>query len=94
MGEFYDAFLTGGIALCALMIPVWLLRLKKRGATAYLMSSAFAVMGLLLSLLKFDAARSLVILCGIVLVLLLGADVAVRSSEQFQRETKGSSDAR
>lgn len=89
MREFYDAFLTGGILLCAVMIPIWLVRISRKGTTAYLMAGAFAVMGALLALVKFEAPRGYVIFAAICLALLLGADVAVRSAARYRQEVEG-----
>ncbi len=82
MGEYYQLFLSAAMLVCALMIVVWLFRIRSKGASAYLMASAFAVFAGLLYAIKQEASTPIRVVLGIVLALLLGADVAVRASRQ------------
>jgi len=83
--ELYDAFFSGGILVCAVMIVVWVFRLRSRGASGYLMSLAFAVLGALFFALRQDAPVWVIATLAVALAVLLGADVAVRSAEHYRR---------
>jgi hypothetical protein len=73
-------FLLVGSLICAVMTVVSLLRHKKRGVSAYIMATAFVVLGGTMLLLKVEAPMPYLITGCILLVLLLGADFAARSA--------------
>lgn len=77
-----DPFLWSMMALCAIMAIVSALRYKSRGVSAYIMGSAFVAVGLGLLLIKIRAPIGLLFACGVVIVLLLGADFAARSAHR------------
>lgn len=78
----FDLFYSVGMLICALMIVVWLLRVRSKGLGAWLMASAFAVFGFLLFAMKNEAPRSLLIGLGVSLFALLVGDAAVRLRNQ------------
>lgn len=83
-----NPFLFGGVLICAVMAVVSSLRFKTRGVSAYIMSVAFAVLGGAMLLVYLRAPMPLIILSGVVLILLLGADFAARSSHTANKEKR------
>lgn len=75
----------GAMILSALMILVWLLRVKTAGLTAYLMASAFAVFGLLTYLFINQRLVWVQVTLAALLVLLLAGDFAVRSGREYRK---------
>ena len=86
--QLVDAMLTGGVLLSALMILVWLVRLKSQGARAYVMASAFACMGCLI--LAFQQALPTVVLwiLGFMLIGFLIADLIIKAGRQVKENSK------
>ncbi len=82
MSEYFPAMLNGGMLVCSLMAIVWLLRIRSKGATAYLMASAFVVFAALLYAIREEGAMWIRYVLGSALALLLGADVAYRAARQ------------
>jgi hypothetical protein len=73
-------FFIIGMAICAIMMIVSLLRFKTRGPSACVMAAAFAVLGIDMFLVKIQASQPVIIGgCGL-LVILLGLDFAARSA--------------
>ncbi len=70
------------MAVCAAMVLIWLLRWRRKGPTAYFMTGAFAAFGGLLYSVKQDAPTGWRIAFGCLLILLLIADFAFRSSQR------------
>lgn len=87
--ELYNTFLNGGILVCAAMMIVWIFRLRARGLSGYLMSMAFGVLGALFVALRQDAPVWVIATLSVLLALLLGGDMAVRSAEHY-RKSRGS----
>ena len=85
MQAFYNSFLNSGMVVCAIMIILWLFRIKKWGATAYLMSTAFAVLGILIYCIKLDLDVRWLIALGVLLGLLLIMDIGVRLFHQSSK---------
>lgn len=83
--QLYHTFLDGGILVCAIMIIVWVFRLRSRGLSGYLMSTAFVVLGALFVALRQEAPRWVIATLAISLAIVLGADVAVRSAEHYRK---------
>ena len=81
-----NPFLAAGVVICALMAVVSSLRFKSRGPSAYIMAVAFAVLGAAMLLVYMRAPLPFIILSGVVLVLLLGADFAARASHAARKE--------
>lgn len=77
-----DAYLSGGMIICAIMTIIWLFRFKKKGNRAFIMASAFVVLGGLFYLVKIAASNSLLIAGAMMLVILLGWDAMLRIKEQ------------
>lgn len=82
-----DAMLTGGVFLSALMILVWLARLKSQGSRAYVMASAFACMGCLILAYKQSLPDSVLWLLGVLLAGLLIADLIIKAGRQFKENS-------
>lgn len=85
--ELVDAMLTGGVFLSALMILVWLARLKSQGSRAYVMASAFACMGCLILAYKQSLPDSVLWLLGVLLAGLLIADLIIKAGRQFKENS-------
>jgi hypothetical protein len=83
--DLYHAFLDGGVLVCAIMIVVWTFRLRSRGLSAYLMSTAFVVLGALFVALRREAPTWVIATLAISLAMVLGADVVVRSAEHYRK---------
>jgi len=88
MREYYQIFLNVAMAVSSLMAIVWLMRIRSKGTTAYLMASAFVVFSGLLFATKVEAPIGFKVALGILLALLLGADVAVRAARQAEERDK------
>lgn len=82
-----DAMLTGGVFLSALMILVWLARLKSQGSRAYVMASAFACMGSLILAYKQSLPDPVLWLLGVLLAGLLIADLIIKAGRQFKENS-------
>lgn len=74
-----DLALYWGMAICAVMVVVSLLRAKKLGASAYVQATSYVVMGFLMFLVQGGYPDGWLIGAGIVLFLLLVFDFAVRA---------------
>lgn len=85
--ELVDAMLTGGVFLSALMILVWLARLKSQGSRAYVMASAFACMGCLILAYKQSLPDPVLWLLGVLLAGLLIADLIIKAGRQFKENS-------
>lgn len=70
------------------MALIWVFRIKSRGATAYLMASAFVVFAGFVYSIKQEAGMPIRIGLGVILALLLGADVAVRAARQAREHDR------
>lgn len=81
-GGMFRSFLSGGMVLCALMILVWVARLRSRGATAVLMAAAFAAFGALLYAISVEAGIWVRVALSALVGALLLADFAVRARNQ------------
>jgi hypothetical protein len=77
----FHLFLDSSAVLCAVMIVFNLLRQKKRGLSAILMSIAFLFAGISFYLLRRDAPQQVVIGTGTLTFLVLVADLIVRSRD-------------
>jgi hypothetical protein len=78
----YLLFLSVGTWICAVGSALTLLKLKKRGSSALILSAAFLAMGGLLWMIKVHAQSQFVTLGAVVLALLLVADLVVRSRDR------------
>ncbi|HRF60498.1 MAG TPA: hypothetical protein PLH94_11385 [Fimbriimonadaceae bacterium] len=87
MREYLDAVLIGAVFLSALMVLVWLLRLKTQGARAYVMASAFAVLGFLALAFRSEQSPALIYGLGGLLGILLVADVIIKIGRQARKES-------
>lgn len=85
--ELVDAMLTGGVFLSALMILVWLARLKSQGSRAYVMASAFACMGCLILAYKQSLPDPVLWVLGVLLAGLLIADLIIKAGRQFKENS-------
>jgi len=81
MNEMIGTAAMVGMGVCGVMMLIWLTRMKKQKTTARIMIAAFAVLGTLLLGLKVPFGPEIMIPLGIVLILLLIADFAVRSAQ-------------
>ncbi|HVL38583.1 MAG TPA: hypothetical protein VM328_04245 [Fimbriimonadaceae bacterium] len=81
----YQLFLSIGMGLCGLMVLVNLMRVGSRGASAYVMASAFAVAGGGLYLVMIEAPRPALYASAALLAALLIVDVAIRSYQGHNR---------
>ena len=86
--ELVDAMLTGGVLLSALMIHVWLARLKSQGARAYVMASAFACMGGLILAFKQGLSPLLLWSLGILIFGCLVADLVIKLGRQAKENSR------
>ncbi|MBX7131616.1 MAG: hypothetical protein K1X67_02945 [Fimbriimonadaceae bacterium] len=86
--ELVDAMLTGGVFLSALMILVWLARLKSQGARAYVMASAFACMGGLILALKQGLSPVLLWSLGVLVFGCLVADFVIKLGRQAKENSR------
>jgi len=75
-------FLTWGSIICLAMAAIWLLRLKAKGVSAWLMAAAFLVLAGLFQAMKTEASRGIIIALGVLLACLLIADIGVRSARR------------
>ena len=80
-----NPFLVAGVVICAVMAVVSSLRFKTRGVSAYIMAFAFAVLGTAMLLVYVRAPMPLIVLSGVLLILLLGADFAARASQATKK---------
>ena len=80
-----NPFLVAGVIICALMAIVSSLRYKTRGPSAYIMAFAFAVLGAAMLLVYVRAPLPFIVLSGVILIILLGADFAARSSHPAKK---------
>ncbi len=78
----YGLFLSASAGLCAIGAVINLLRLKQRGHSALILSTAFLALGALLWIVKSHGAQPVVSLLGILVAALLVADVVVRSRQR------------
>lgn len=85
--QLVDAMLTGGVFLSALMILVWLVRLKSQGSRAYVMASAFACMGCLILAYKQSLPDPVLWVLGVLLAGLLIADFIIKAGRQFKENS-------
>jgi len=81
-------FLSIGMAICALMAVVSLLRHKSRGVSAFIMSGAFVVLGLDMYLVRIQAPMPITIAGCVLLVVLLGADFAARAAHSAGKDSQ------
>ena len=86
--ELVDAMLTGGVLLSALMILVWLARLKSQGARAYVMASAFACMGGLILAFKQGLSPILLWTLGVLVLGFLIADMVIKLGRQAKENSR------
>ena len=82
MKPIHDAVLMVTTCVSAVMIVVWLMRIKSKGATAYLMATAFAIFGGLAIAIKYEAPEWLTGSLMGILVVLLVADIGVRNARK------------
>ena len=80
----FSVFLSIGTWVCSVGAALNLLRLKRRGGSALILSAAFLAMGAVLWLIKKHAAQDLITLAGLAVAGLLIADFAVRSRGREQ----------
>lgn len=80
--------LIGGIVICAVMAVVSSLRFKSRGISAYLMALAFATLGGCMLLVYLRAPTPVILASIVILVVLLIADFAARSSHAANKERR------
>ncbi|MFI5384847.1 MAG: hypothetical protein ACHQ50_01895 [Fimbriimonadales bacterium] len=78
----YSLFLSIGTWVSAVGALLNLLKLKRRGNSALILSAAFLAMGSLLWLVKTHSSQSRITVVGVILAALLIADVVVRSRQQ------------
>lgn len=78
----YNLFLSIGAWVCALGAIFNLFKLKSRGNSAFLLSAAFLALGAILWMVRIRANESIITIIGVVLVVLLVADVILRSRQQ------------
>lgn len=71
-------FLDAATLVCAAMVIFWLTRLARKGPSAYLMATAFAVLGGLLVTFRQEGPTWLLVVLGSALGILLVADFFVR----------------
>lgn len=87
MREYLDAVLIGATFLSALMVVVWLLRLRTQGARAYVMAAAFAAMGFLALAYRTGQGEATIYGLGGLLGILLVADVIIKIGKQARKES-------
>lgn len=87
--EFFDAFLVGAMAICAIMALVWLLRVRSKGLSAWLMALAFVCFGGLCASLRAEAPQALSWTLGGAVALLLAADFAARAARDAKERDRG-----
>ncbi|MCW5943786.1 MAG: hypothetical protein KIS66_16255 [Fimbriimonadaceae bacterium] len=75
----FQAALYWGMAICAVMVFVSLLRVRKLGASAYVQATSYVVMGFLLYLVQAGYPQPWLIGAGVVLFALFVLDFAVRA---------------
>jgi len=79
----FKSFLQAGVVLCLVMaVASTLLRWKRFGPSALALGGAFATFGLLLVGLKESWSQALIAVIGIVLVVLLAADMLLRTARE------------
>lgn len=79
--DYSQPYLSGITFLCAIMAVFSLLRIKRRGASAYVMCGAFLALGASVYAYKVHAPILLVEAGGLAVVLLLAADVFLRAGQ-------------
>ncbi len=79
-------FLLSSTLLCAIMAIFNLVRFRKRGISAYFLSSAFLVMGGVIYLFRTNAPSLAIEGSAVVLLLLLGADFIIRVGNAPKRK--------
>lgn len=84
-----DRALGAGMMVCAAMIVLNLLMVGKRGNSALVMASAFAVLGFGLYLWQNEAPVWQLAIVGVLLLVLLASDVALRSMKQAREAQAG-----
>ncbi len=82
----FELFLSGSMALCAVLALLTLLRIRSRGLAALLLSGAFLAFGATLYLLKTAAPQPLFIAAAVLTGVLLVADFAVRAGQQEEKK--------
>lgn len=87
MREFADAMFAGALLLCGAMILVWLMRLRSQGSRGYVMASAFACLGGLILAMRESAPPPVIWSLGVVLFLLLAADMGIKAYRQTKDRT-------
>ncbi len=83
-----DIFLLGTMMLCAVMAVFNFIKNSKRGLSAYILSSAFLVMGGTVYMYRSDAPNLWVKIGCAVLVALLCADFLLRAGTPPPRKKK------
>jgi hypothetical protein len=78
----YGLFLSVAAYVCAVGAIFNLFKLKKRGNSALILSSAFLVMAALLWMIKTHASQTLISTLGTIVAALLVGDVILRSKQQ------------
>lgn len=78
----YGTFLSFGAWVCALGAVFNLFKLKRRGNSALLLSSAFLALGAVLWTLKVHGNETLIRVLSVLVLGLLIADVVLRSRHQ------------
>lgn len=84
--ESFDQFLTGAMGLCAVMAVLNLLLIKRRGTSAYLMSTAFLSLGLAMFLLRNGASQLAIGAAGFATFCLLVGDFVLRAGKRPERK--------
>lgn len=75
----FNAFLSIGAGICALLALLNLARSGKRGLSAYLMAAACLCVGIAMALWRSDPGGALPIALSVAAFLLLAADMVVRA---------------
>lgn len=78
MPEGAQIFFFAGMAVCAVMIPVNLALVKRRGVSSVALAAAFAAMGALFWAMATDQPRSVIAALATLVVVLLLADMLLR----------------
>jgi|GEM_PF-2046798 len=81
-----DLLFTSIMLLCAVLIPVWLFRIRTKGLSAYFMASAFATLGLLTYATQQEASAPIRYTLGGLLFVLLIGDFVARAARQSRDE--------
>ncbi len=80
--------MSAGMMICAAMTIVWVIRARAKGAQAYVMASAFVVLGLLMYMVKENIPMWAQWTAAGVLAVLLGIDVVFRALQEHEERTK------